>query len=665
MSDSSQQEKASPTTKVAPMDASAPSKSDVDSSKTPNPMPTRDARREFSPGSGEAIFSTDLCTRASRRPPGPPYPPVIVRGSDPIKAVVDAAAYWQKKFKWQCLCIFPNQKWNINDLWDGEDIHLDSPGFCQKMLTFIERDTYYAAAQFAKDWLKAHPDPDRLSFIIGDALNGHDPNRPSISILNKIFVYGEMQSFPSIFLSHVTCIMRMQLAEKEQARIVSTRDSRVHEHQAGILGANFGSGGVVSAEVGVSGGFSSKNNMPNQDVPSKSNMELPESRSSKLTRLTASLPTFGSTAMPPAMLPVTLSRSALKTDPIHGSSQSFHDHEIIGDYSARKTGTLSKAPDGLHHGLKSLKGKNRNPRSASYNHPVPPQGWVENIHHQQPSLYNRHVSNMQSPQFHPATMAIGQPVLMPHNSMQPFAHGLTMMGPGMPNQQYEPGVLPRGMLPSQPLPMQPPMVGQTYLQQASHAQNGRGYSIGDVTNTIYYSNNTLPQQVDPRGPPSRHTGHSNNGGVLFDPYGGSNPKFRDASASHTSNKSTQHSFTNHPGRLRKVSVSNSRPAHVIDRLSNSTISRFQQSDSPLMRAYPENDPAITGDAQYGCSQLRIGPDNTSVDEIFVGDLPEDVQEFEIKHLFEQLGISPTRVVIRPPGTSGKPKDYGRWHAFVS
>lgn len=66
------------------------------------------------------------------------------------------------------------------------------------------------------------------------------------------------------------------------------------------------------------------------------------------------------------------------------------------------------------------------------------------------------------------------------------------------------------------------------------------------------------------------------------------------------------------------------------------------------RAAYEDDPDIVNDLEYGCNQRWIGPKNESVDEVFVGDLPDDVSEPELQRLFENgVGLTPTHSCIKP------------------
>ena len=92
----------------------------------------------------------------------------------------------------------------MEDLWDAVDIHIDGRKFCEEMLTFISNDTFYAVDRFAKDWAQAHY--ERVDFTginIGDVYNVED----ALAALDQIFVFGELTSFPRVFLWHVAFIL--------------------------------------------------------------------------------------------------------------------------------------------------------------------------------------------------------------------------------------------------------------------------------------------------------------------------------------------------------------------------------------------------------------------------------------------------------------------------
>lgn len=166
------------------------------------------------------MFSTDLGRLAPRKLQGPPYTPVIVR-SDRVQDVVTAAQLWLKKYPVQYLCIFPQSGWQIGDLWDEQDIHLETESFCKEVLKFIERDNYIRARDYAHQWSKTYP--ERLDVVGADMSVLYDPN-DHLSIVDKIFVNGEMDLYPRIFLWHVAHNMRTAMLEVKGMR-VPTKES--------------------------------------------------------------------------------------------------------------------------------------------------------------------------------------------------------------------------------------------------------------------------------------------------------------------------------------------------------------------------------------------------------------------------------------------------------
>lgn len=662
----------------SPPSANSPTKSE-------NTSINKDTRREFSPSCGSAIFSTELCSRPPRPAPGPPYPSVIVRGSDPIKAVVDAAKFWQRKFKWQCLCIFPGQQWNAKDLWDDEDIHLNTRSFCENMLTFIERDTYYAAKQFAEDWLRAHP--DRLNRIEDDIMSAYDPSKP-LSIVDKIFLYSEPIDFPRTFLYHVAQLMRITMAEVRQgkrpapAAYTLQKPSAIERH-----GAKEPAVIALEPETEASGATqpsSTQHNSPKDSAPSKTNRKILRSRSRKLTATTGSTFLVDGSIPTPSIPYLALNypdlRSASRGLPTHGPPQSVYPMEPMGSYMGGMAGHLTMSPNTHAQVLKVPKGKPRNLGSGPYNYSMTPHGRPENNNRNVSGPYSRHasgtMSNFPSPQFLPATMAMGQPMMGPRNAIPPYPQSPLMMAPPVSNQHFDPAMVHRGMVYGQHMQMQSPPLGQAYLHhpfQLHDTRGTRGVSMGDKTNGIHYSNESSAQHVDPGRTMSRRASNFNHHGALYDPYNGANPKFSDASVHMGNKKAVPNNTAHHFGRTRKMSTSGNRlgqAQHGVDRPGDlPTNAPRQLGFSGSRRNRCEDDPTITQNRTTGCHDLWIGPKNETVTELFIGDLPDDVQGHELRSLFEQqIGISPSQVDVRYPEQQHQHHhhhDYQRLHAFVS
>jgi hypothetical protein len=170
----------------------------------------------------------------------------------------------------------------------------------------------------------------------------------------------------------------------------------------------------------------------------------------------------------------------------------------------------------------------------------------------------------------------------------------------------------------------------------------------DMTNNQYYTNTMPPYSVDAHQPGGRSS--------LYDPYGGTKSAFNDPN---TSRKNTRGaSSRDQHSRSRKPSSSGSCPrtasygADGVGHLSGNG-SRYP------MRVPMVDDPDIVGDHVRGCHQKWIGPENHTVNELFVSELPEDVQQDEVQSMFAQeLNITPVRVTIRHNPFGNRP------HAFV-
>lgn len=222
---------------------------------------TRDPK--FGPGVRQAFFSTELGTQNPRRLELH-LVPAVARSPYDAEVVVEAAKYWQTKYKseyaaslkncgsvadylqGQCLYIFPNQGWTVEDLWDATDIHIEGRTFCEQMLDFIARDTWHAADRFAKDWARAHF--QQVNFIGIHIGNVYDLNDP-LSALDQIFVFGELTSFPRPFLWHVAFIL---ITDWSNARLANAPASNTYQDQYLPVVAHRGTGEVWGSTVEAS-----------------------------------------------------------------------------------------------------------------------------------------------------------------------------------------------------------------------------------------------------------------------------------------------------------------------------------------------------------------------------------------------------------------------------
>jgi hypothetical protein len=585
----------------------------ADTDKMVVPLPQDAVRNaKFGPGVRQAYFSTGLGARAPCEL-GPIRPPVIVRSLSGPQAVVDAAKVWMNKYKDQCLCILPSQGWVIEDLWDAEDIHMDSRSFCEEMLKFISGASYYAAKKFAEDWAKAHP--DRVNFG-GDLRMGniYEINDP-VPIVDHIFIFDELVSFPRPFLWHVAHML------------ISTwyaLNSIKHPHFDVNLGQQMcdPAGGKKVEAV--------KTALAAEKMPSKTNRKQTRSRPTKLTAWTEPSSAYDPKILvrepvPPHSVPVQPNmRSSSQRILSQGPMQTSGHHIPL-------RGGDMISPN-MHPQAMYVPKGNRNIGSGTYNQSP---GWAENRVASGP--YQRQPSgpNMQSPQFMPAAMAMGgQPMaMMPGAPMVSYAQGAPMMpGHGYPVQHYQPG------------PMQTPPMAPVYLHQPQGP-----HAIGEMTNNMHYPNNMGVQYTDPRAPMPRRTDH-HNPNLLYDPYNGANPNFRKTSGYNGGSKKGGHgNFAAQPGPGRKISggrgpYNNANIEHAVNVPANG--GRYNDFNFP--KRLQEDDPSITGDSVAGCTHTWIGADNATVTELWIGDLPIDAREDEIKLLFQQnVGVTPTNISVRP------------------
>jgi hypothetical protein len=252
-------------------------------------------------------------------------------------------------------------------------------------------------------------------------------------------------------------------------------------------------------------------------------------------------------------------------------------------------------------------------------------------------------------------MVMGQPMampVMPNSAMTPYGHA-PAIGPvhGYAVQHFDHTMAPRGHMSYQPGMMHAPPMGPAYLHQP---QDPYGISMGDMTNNMHYPNNMGPQYAD-RAPMPRRASH-HNANLLYDPYGGANRKFSDTSAYNSGSKrGGPGNFTAQLGRGRKVSTSSGRVAYNSnpDHAANIPANSGRYTDFNSRRRFSEDDPNVTGDPVAGCAQNWIGTGNSTVTELWIGDLPVDAHEDELRLLFQQkVGITPTAISIKDNPTKG-------------
>ncbi|KAH7398917.1 hypothetical protein DE146DRAFT_782706 [Phaeosphaeria sp. MPI-PUGE-AT-0046c] len=145
--------------------------------------------------------------------------PVVVFGSKQAlfsthQAAVQVANYWRSRYPRIGWCVFPDCAWEIEDLWDDQDIHTYTPKLCREALQFLARDNSWTAKKFAEDWARAHPEHLAAAFGKSSMAAMYDPAQP-LDIVDKIFIFGEHNLLPRQFLYHAADILRTAMLEDE------------------------------------------------------------------------------------------------------------------------------------------------------------------------------------------------------------------------------------------------------------------------------------------------------------------------------------------------------------------------------------------------------------------------------------------------------------------
>jgi len=586
---------------------------------------TRDPR--FQPRSGQAFFSTELGTRAPRSLGQVPMP-VIERSRSEPATIAHAATYWLNKFPNQCYCIFPTQGWVVEDLWDVEDLHVENREFCEEMLVFISQNTCRIASQVAEKWVREHP--DRADFTGLHMGNVYDVNDP-LTIVDQIFIFGEQLSYPRVFLWHVAHMMIVTWIEDSRATWQMQPPFNVgsqHVRQGAELS---------STEV----------NSPDGKKGTKKNRKQSQPRSPKLTALIEPLPAVKNPDRTPIVAPVAPNQADMRSTSQRVSS---HGHLQPGTsyipprYAnmSSMTGSSLLSPS-MSVPATDLRRSNRSAASAS---------WVENNSRMYPAPFQR------QPAMHPASymttpLAVGP---MVSGTMAPYVPASQLgVYPQYINQQQDPAMISRGQIGFPPGVMHNPPSGSGIVH---HSPGFHNSSMGDMTN-MHYPNQMGAPFPDPRAPMLPRPNHPPIP-QLYDPYSGNNRKFSGGPAyNNIGKKSGPSNFPTQAGRGRKTSNPAGRAVqHNSNVELHANHSRYPDFNARLRQS--EDDPKITSDSIFGCGHTWIGNGNSSVNELWVGDLPLDTQDSEIKQMFEQkLKITPTTVSIRPNGFN-KPSS----HAFV-
>lgn len=343
------------------------------------------------------------------------------------------------------------------------------------------------------------------------------------------------------------------------------------------------------------------------------------------------------------------------------ASQPANDLQAHTRYTGveRMARPSTASPNMRAQGLKVHKGS-RNLGSPPHSQP---QGWIENESRTVPGPYLGQspfpVPGMQQSQYGPPAIAVGPHMnapMMPGSAMGSYFIGPPVLThPVYPAQPMEPGMMPRGNMNYQTGAMRGPHMPLTYVNQPNEPQP---FSMGDATNMLI-PGFLRSQVVDPLAPMPRRLSQQS-AGQLFDPYNGTSRKFSGGQGHNdVGKKGGASNFTAPQNRGRRSSTSSgARLAQGSYYYMPSTGSRIIESSN--RRRASENDTSITSDSVYGCGHTWIGPKNTIVKELWIGDLPPDVRESELMQLFDKtVGITPLAISVRSNTVKG------HVHAFAT
>lgn len=608
------------------------------------------------PGTGRALFSTELGTRPPRNVPGPPFPPVIVR-SDELKGVIDAGRFWQQKFRWFCLSIFPDCGWTIDDLWDPEDIHLDGPEHYRKVLDFISRETAYNARLYAQEW--SHKYPERTATIVGAAslTDIYDPANP-LAIVDKIFVHGESNDVPRGFLWHVAQVMRTTMLDLRKAQNQAKAYGNPvalpptpTDGSAAEKSAKLSEGSTVPVVVegsSAQSGGSSKSK-------SKTNRKQSRSRPPKQSEPLVSSDT--SAAQTPA---ITMQSPTVASRQGPAAIPAFYN---------QPPGTVAMgfAAPAAPPGFLNPSAPFRSLDPVPYHQQMPAEAWFENRSRGPSMNYSEAPPSIPFNGIHPAhnypfTLEMGQPQVGPFNPMQPpfvqGPHASSLPASGV--QPYNSNMVPPNRFPPQsPYVPGSPMAGG-YIQQPPDNRGVRGMAIGDMTNNPYYACSTSGHSTGQQQQPYSRRSSLYDHGCLYDPYNGTNPAFNEHNNARKTGRSALVEQSDRPRKASVPEIGSGSNSQATNRPDNYYATSGRYASYGNSRPHRESDPLITEDQLTGCDATWIGPENKTVNELFVNVLPPDADRLEVQHMFVQhTNTKPVNVNIRHPSSSKHA------HAFIT
>ena len=553
----------------------------------------------------------------------------------------------------QYLCIFENCGWTVHDLWDAEDIHIESLAFCQETLKFIGRDNYFRAKKYAMEWSQIHR--QRLSTIEGEMEGFYDPQDP-LDIVNKIFVNNEMRFHPRTFLWHVAHIMRASMVETARRKLVAAQSGLVQQETPVR----------VHRALALSGSMARAESLPAQRTTTDPLAEKGTYASSHLSesdmaRSCIEVPTVHIGAKKHAD-PYTMHRK-----PCRLPRQSEHQQGMMGPMGTGISGSHNPPHNTNQQSLNMPKNKYRQKGTDIHGRPIHPTGWIENAYRTVSGGMQRHGPGsppmMPSAHFNTDSMGAGQLIGSPPHMVPPFVPGHPMASPSVPGVlSMHPNLMQHGGVPPHPTTVPAPSTMNHYHRYPSQGQGPSGL-ITDVTNMSYPVEAPIPN-TERRRSSLRHSGqYQSNGGALFDPYDGARPSFSNHAAPHSGKKQHHNGFQNQPGRPRKPSMPiRPEPVQYGFEKAGNTYNHGSYGYG-FIRRHSEDDPEITQDLEKGCHSHWIGPKNETVKEVFIGDLPEDIQAAEIECLFKQrISVIPACVALPAPVGN---RHQLRRHAFVT
>lgn len=587
------------------------------------------------PGSGVAILSTELGARP-KRGVSQPAPPIIVRSGYKLYNIWHSANYWRMKYPRIGFAIFPDRPWTIEDFWDDEDIRIETRDHLQAVLDYTNTDNAISAGLYAQDWSYPKYEQWAKYMEMDDLKSIADPNDP-LGIVDKLFVDGELGYYPRTFLWHAAQAMRTTLVlqraqpamgTSSASTLAPSKDQLTETTKRSTTTTTQG-GEALQAPVS-----SIQSELPTSKARSKTNRKIFRNRPRRLTT------NVGSSLAVPYNAPVAFIPSALSV------------HKL------QRPAVGRRVPSQTMSGPSLPNPKSRPARSNAYSHPYPPGTYSENATRNSSGAYSR-MPPTHSPHYNHAATAM-VPAGMPPHAAQPFGPGYPPISPSAHfAQPYHPNLAHPGLVPPQHMQPSNTFLPPGYVQQAPHGRGLRGISMGDITNTHYYTNDMPSHNMETRRTDRRASFYNSGSNALFDPYNGARPAFNDHN---TGRKSSRGGFIDQGSRPRKHSGLDHRPRNASygsEWAEPTTTSGGRYYDHRMTRNPREDDPKIISDPIRGCYQTWIGPENNNVNELFVSDLPQNVLSEEVQEMFmREVSIFPVKALVKHNAQGGHP------HAFV-